>query len=461
MSRPVRVPFAVALLAALALAAAPVRGDDDSTEHSRNDLSTFVERWRKEAAIERHMALAEVRGILGLYEAPAKPDWSARTSGKGRLEVLRGVPVLRLEGTPEEMGEQAGHLVGHEARALMDSYLPAFVGGRRELEKARGRARRLFLPHLTDAERRELEAFARASGLSSDDVLLAQGFADLYRLWSCTAIGAVGKSTAQSADGPLLARNLDFVDMGFLHRYSYVVVARPEGKEPYVSVSWPGLIGVLSGMNRSVSLAVLVVHDEHDCHEGVPFQLAFRRALETATSEADVEATLRALPITVTNNLAVVDAKGGAAVLELSPSGVVARGPDARGRLLATNHFLSDERRETRASLTYLSSRRRLAAAEKVCEAADVVTVDVAVEGLRAAEMPITVQSMVFLPRSGELRLALGKPPAAKRDFVRLERRELLGDSKSTSGLGKRGSKECSTPATPRSCCSRRASSCS
>lgn len=430
MLRGTRAPlaFLASLGLALTVASLPARGGDpdqeDRGDEHRNDLSTVLERMRKEAAIERHMALAQVRGLLGLYPAPAKPDWSPRTSGKGRLEVVDGVPVLRLEGTPEEMGEQAGKLVGREARALSDSYLPAFVGGRRELEKARARAKRLFLPHLTDAERRELEAFARASGIAFDDVLLAQSFADLYRLWSCTTIGAVG----ENADEPLLARNLDFVDMGFLWRSSYVVVARPEGKEPYVSISWPGLVGVLSGMNRHVSLSVLVVHDEHDCKAGVPFQLAFRRALETARGESDVERTLRELPITVTNNLAVVDAKGGAAVLELSPDGVVARAPDERGRLVATNHFRTASRRETRASLTYLNSLRRLAAAERVCEDAERMTVDVAREGLRAAEVPITVQSMVFLPRSGALEVALGKPPTPKRRFVRLEKAQLLGD---------------------------------
>src|SRR5262249_14198417 len=153
--------------------------------------------------------------------------------------------------------------------------------------RARARAHKLFEPYLEDAEKRELAAFARASGLSDDDVLLAQCFADLYRLWSCTTIGAVG----EAADEPLLGRNLDFVDMGFLHRYSYVVAAKPAEGEPYVSVSWPGLIGVLSGMNRAnVALAVMVVHDERSCHAGVPFQLAFRRALASSKTTADAEA---------------------------------------------------------------------------------------------------------------------------------------------------------------------------
>src|SRR4051794_26285052 len=78
------------------------------------DPRGFVDRWKKEAAIERKMVLAEVRGELGLVKKPLAPDWTPRKWGKGELEVKDGVPVLRLEGTPEEMGEQQGHLVGQE-----------------------------------------------------------------------------------------------------------------------------------------------------------------------------------------------------------------------------------------------------------------------------------------------------------------------------------------------------------
>ena len=417
--------IAPCLIVLSALATSAHAGDAAPDTRSRNDPASFFDRMKKESAIERRMIWTQVKGMLGLYQHPLAPDWSPRAAGKGRLEIVRGVPVLHLEGTPEEMGEQAGKLVGREARALATSYLPAFVGGPAELDKARERARKMFAPHLLDSENLELSAFAKASFLSEDDMLLAQSFTDLYRLWSCTTIGAVG----EASDEPLLGRNLDFVDMGFLNRYSYVVVAKPTEGEPYVSVSWPGLIGVLSGMNRSgVSLAVMVVHDEHTCTPGVPFQLAFRRALSTSKTTAEVEANLRATTLTVTNNLMVVDAQGSARLLELSPSGIATRGPE-HGRLYATNHFLTEERREPRLSLTYLSSRRRLAAAEKKCNAADKITVPVAIDGLRASAAGFTnVQSMVFLPRSGELYVGLQKPPAASHELVKLSKSELLGD---------------------------------
>lgn len=377
----------------------------------------LLERVKKESAIERRMALAEIRGSLGLYKKPEPADWSPREHGKGRLEVKDGVPVLHLEGTPEEMGEQHGKLLGREARALAHSYLRAFLG--REIDGARVRARELFWKHLSADERTEIEAFASASGISLEDTLLAQCFPDLYRAWACSTIAAV--ATAAETE-PLLARNLDFVGMGFIHDYSCVVVARPKGKTPYVSVGWPGLVGVLSGQNASgVALAVMVVHNEKGCASGVPFQLAFRRALETAKTADDVKTLLDATPLTVTNNLMVVDKDDRARVLELDPEGIHARYPDRKGRLFATNHFVSREKRESRASLTFLSSMIRLGAVDRTCRSRDRIGVPLAIDGLRsAAPARMNVQAMVFTPRSGDVWVALGKPPAADREFVRL-----------------------------------------
>ena len=413
---------------AIACIAPQARAQEGPSGQTRNDPRTILKRLESENGFERRLALVEVKARLGLVKKPAPPRWTPRTSGKGRLDIVKGVPVLRLEGTPEEMGEQAGTLVGEESRALAECYLPSFMGTRAELEKARVQAREMFWPNLTEDEQAEIQAFAKASGISLEDMLLAQGFADLYRAWACSTIGATGPAAPGE---PVLARNLDFVDMGFLHDYSCVLVAHPKNKQAYVAVTWPGLVGVLSGMNdQGVALAVMVVHDEEGCAPGVPFGIAFRRALEQSKSAADVSALLSNTQLTVANNLMVVDGNGDALLLELAPTspGVVERHPDARGLLFSTNHFQSPARKETRMSLTYLSSTSRLRAVENACVHQDVLTVPVAIAALRAGAAGIrNVQSMVFLPKSGKLYVALGKPPAAQHEFVELDAESLLG----------------------------------
>jgi hypothetical protein len=82
-----------------------------------------------EMGIERRMVAAELRGRLGLNGRPENPDWSPRSCGNGRLENgPGGIPIVHLEGTPEERGEQRGRLLGAESRTLVRVYVASFLG---------------------------------------------------------------------------------------------------------------------------------------------------------------------------------------------------------------------------------------------------------------------------------------------------------------------------------------------
>lgn len=406
------------LMIAFLTLSAPVMAQSP-LERLREQIDDTVERWRAEGNIERRMMMGELRGRLS--RRPAPPDWTARSHGAGRLERgPGGVPILHLRGTPEEMGEQHGRLLKREIQALT-AYMRNFVGPD-QLDACRARARELFLAATPDDLRREATALAAAAELPLDDVLFAQWMTDLYRVFACTCVGS------PSDEGPLLARNLDFPGQGYLAEYSLVVVARPAGKRAFVSVSWPGLVGVLSGMNDGVALAVMVVHETTGARAGVPFQLAFRRALEQAGDAAGVEAALRAMPLTVTNNLMVVDRGGAARVLELHPDRIQARAGDAQGRVVSTNHFLRSPE-PWRPSLTHISSLTRYRrAADVTRKEQGPLTVDRAREALRRSASQLTQQSMLFFPARGEVEVALrARPPAPEGRWVRLRASELLG----------------------------------
>jgi hypothetical protein len=171
----------------------------------------------------------------------------------------------------------------------------------------------------------------------------------------------------------------------------------------------------------------MVVHDEHRCAEGVPFQLAFRRALTEAKDADGVARVLEKTRITVANNLSVVDRAGNARVLELAQDGVVVR---AGERLVSTNHFNSTARREPRVTLTYFSSLRRYDVVKGCCDdSGDEVPLEAAQAALKKAAMPlINVQSMVFRPKEGEVYVARGRPPVASGQWVRLQASDLLGN---------------------------------
>lgn len=386
----------------------------------RDLIRKGIKQLRVESTIERVMALGHLRGLFS--PRPPRADWTPRTHKKGRLERgPGGVPILYLEGTPAEMGEQHGALLKNEIEALR-RYVLQFVGPRR-VRKARRRARKLFEQHVPQDYLTEARALSKASGIPYEQIKFAQWFSDIYRGFACSTLSAPSK------EGAFLARNLDFPTMGYLQKYSIVLVARPKGKRPYVSITWPGLIGVLSGQNRSLAVSVMVVHDVGGAHSGLPFQLAFRRVLEKCDDTKQAEALLRKTPLTCANNLMIVDKPGRSRVLELHPDGITARAPK-NGRLVATNHFVASPLKQPRASITVFSSRRRFRAVEKTCPRGEgPVTIAQARKALAAASVNFTAQSMIFLPARGEVEVAFVKRgSAAKGRFVRIKAKQLLGE---------------------------------
>src|SRR5262245_57729369 len=94
--------------------------------------------------------------------------------GKGELKYVNGIPVLTVQGKPEEMGEQIGVLVlkptsggviGLFKQFLkekgLDKALPLVVGGCKALYER-------FPDHL----RKELEAMTKAADVDMDIVLI-------------------------------------------------------------------------------------------------------------------------------------------------------------------------------------------------------------------------------------------------------------------------------------------------
>jgi hypothetical protein len=314
------------------------------------------------------------------------------------------------------MGGQHGKLLRPQVQALQRDYLNKLLlpGGRRiglrasvlklarEMEKS--------IPRTYVAE---MKALARGAGAEYEDVLLANTVFDIKRALFCTSVVAVGD---RSADGkPVFARNLDYPTLGVAHRYSCVIVYHPDEGHAVAAVTFPGLVGVLSGLNDAgVAAAVMEVHIRGSQARATPYAMVFRQALtEGATTEKVVDA-VRAVGRSAPNNLMVCDAAGRAACLELGIKKTALRRPE-NGVIHATNHFRSKELGGGWVCWRTPRIRKALVDGRRMDEErAKQILADVSYKRL-------TMQSMVFRPASREVLLAIGKPPTAQRPFVRLD----------------------------------------
>jgi hypothetical protein len=342
--------------------------------------------------------------------------------GKGELKYLNGLPVLVVEGTPEQIGEQIGALTPRALARLL-GFSQAFLDahGLGSAWPQLTRMGKVMLPQFPADYRKELQAMTRSSRLDFETAVVGNIFPDLKKIGGCSTLIV---EPNRSATGRLLfGRNLDYPTLDFLHLYTLVTVYRPRGKHAFASVGFPGLLGCLSGMNDAgLSLATLEVYRTRDGAplfdpRGVPYLMTYRRILEECTTVAEAEKLLRSVKRTTLNNLAICDRQGGA-VFEITPKSVVVR-RSADGICPCTNHFCTRE----------LGTGVRCRRLNILCECRALKTIglaDVAKKLDGVNQGSLTLQTMIFEPAALRLHLAIGKCPSSKLPLKRLDLGPLL-----------------------------------
>jgi isopenicillin-N N-acyltransferase like protein len=156
-------------------------------------------------------------------------------------------------------------------------------------------------------------------------------------LIGCTTV-TLGADALEGGGG-ILARAFDFEVDEVFDRHKAVFLVREDGKIPFASVAWPGLVGVVSGLNASgVAVVVHGARGGSPEAEGEPVVHALRRVLSTAHDTAEALRALAERPAMVSHIVILTDEAGRAAAVERVP------GKPNFVRFLAskaatTNHF--------------------------------------------------------------------------------------------------------------------------
>lgn len=344
--------------------------------------------------------------------------------GKGELRYVNGVPVLRVEGTPAEVGEQIGTLALKPAAGLLNRAEQFFKDqGWAALYPLMLKLGNGLVPQFPKDHLTELDAAAKAAGVPRDLLVLGATAPDLRKLGGCSAL--VVEPARSATGGPLFGRNLDWPPVGDFTEYALVTVYRVAGKRAFVAVGYPGMTGVATGMNDAglvvADLSVNVATDGSPTLDptGVPYTLALRRVLEECATVADAEKLMRSLKHTVRQNVAVCDTEHGA-VFEVTPKTLhVRRSADAV--CVCTNHFRTEGLAANTACDRYDALAK--AAGKRGLTVADVAKhLDAANQGAN------TIQTMVFEPAAGKLHVALGAGPTTKLPLKTLDVGEWLKD---------------------------------
>jgi hypothetical protein len=364
--------------------------------------------------------------LLGQVFAAEPFHYATGKHDKGELKYLQGLPVLLVEGTPEQIGEQIGSLAA--ARRMLDypddliKFFHADLGKPLLVKACVG-----MFGHFPTPSRQELEAFVKSSRFEREKVVVANTMFDIKKLFGCSAL-LVDGSRSQTA-GPLLGRNLDYPSLGYAQEYTLVTVYHPVDKHAFASIGFPGLVGCLSGMNDAgLALGVLESYAVKEPLKrfnasGIPYALCYRRLLEECTTIEEAEKLLKSLPRTTITNLAICDKQGGA-IFEVTPERVVVRRGD-KGVCCCTNHFCTDELRPAEP-VNLFGSFARFRRLEAAQDKEKIGITDVQARLHAANQGDHTLQTMIFEPATLKLHLAIGKCPSSAQPLKVLELKPLF-----------------------------------
>jgi predicted choloylglycine hydrolase len=355
---------------------------------------------------------------------PAVRVADAPEAVRPRLRLVGAVPVLRLSGTPREMGFQHGAALKPQIHFLYHEYYEAMVKrvvGEADL-KAWARETEPFIP---EPYREEMRGLAEGCGLPYEEVLLVNTMVDRFQTIACSTVVASGDATK---DGEIyFGRNLDFPGRNVLQKMTVVIVWSPEGRTQLAAVTWPGMLGVLSGMNsEGVAGATMLVHKGRERRAGIPYLLMYRQALEAAKTKDDVYAAISKARRTSSNNFMVVDATGASEVIEFDPEEAVRR-PAKSGCHCSTNFFASADLRDR---CIPMGKDRYETLEEFLAREHGHIDLDLVKQALADVATPfyLNIQAMVFLPARRELYVSEGgELPAAKQPYVHITREMLFG----------------------------------
>jgi isopenicillin-N N-acyltransferase like protein len=365
--------------------------------------------------------LAVALAAAARAEAPSR--FTAGEAEGASLRFHGNVPIAVFTGTPEQIGHQHAALLGAPAREAVK--FPQRFAGELGIEflmpvmKSAGAA---LMQNAPERHRTELAALAERASLDAGDIAVANTLLELRRV-GCSVL--IVDPEHSVTGGPLFGRNFDFPTLGDLDQYSVVMVIRPEGRHKFASIGFPTLLGVFSGMNDAgLVVATLDVYQSADGSQkfnpaGTPLAMVFRRILEECTTVAEAEALLRTEKPTTWMNLAVCD-RDDSAVFEITPAHISRRGPDD-GVLACTNHFRTDGLAVDNHCWRYPQLRKAAGRGG--------LTIDAVRERLHAANQgELTLQTMVFEPRTLKLHLAIGTPPTSDDALTEIDLAPLLSD---------------------------------
>lgn len=209
-------------------------------------------------------------------------------------------------------------------------------------------------------------------------------------LVGCSSFASWGENTK---DGKLLiGRNFDFYAGDDFAKNKIVAFIEPEEGYNFMSVTWGGMIGVVSGMNdQGLTVTINAGKSQFPLVAKTPVSLVTREILQYASTIEEAIAIARKREVFVSESIFVGSAKDKkATVIEVAPKNFgVYEVPNSNQQLICSNHFQSAAYADDKKNQQHIlesHSQYRYERMEELLEEVDKVTPETVVSILRNRE---------------------------------------------------------------------------
>jgi predicted choloylglycine hydrolase len=161
-------------------------------------------------------------------------------------------------------------------------------------------------------------------------------------LVGCSSFAAWGE---KSADGNLiLGRNFDFYVNDAFAENKTVAFINPKEGYPFMMVTWPGMIGAVSGMNKEgLTVTINASKSKIPLIAKTPISILTREILQHAKNIDEAVSIVKKRTVFVSESIMVGSAQDNKAVLiEVSPEKIAVFDAPNSNQLICSNHFQSD-----------------------------------------------------------------------------------------------------------------------
>jgi len=165
-------------------------------------------------------------------------------------------------------------------------------------------------------------------------------------LVECTAFGAWGRRTKDST--LLIGRNFDFYVGDEFAENKIILFVKPDTGFPFASITWGGMIGVVSGMNnQGLTITLNSAKGEIPLTAKTPVSIIAREILQYASNIEQAYTIAKTRPSFVAESFMIGSAQDGEiAIIEKTPdTTILYHSPNSQ--IVLTNHFQSNVLKST------------------------------------------------------------------------------------------------------------------